>query len=785
MAERSGMGRPRVVATGMGAITAQGPDLDSFWEGVRGGRVAIRPVERLPMDGYRTTLGGEVKETRVPEHEYRRPAGIREPTFDFALKAAEEALERCGAAATGRIPAERWGVVIGTCNAGMVSAERWWLDTRAGKKPDPQLLLLVEPQALAEGLSGAFGFKGPVLSVNTACAASANAIGYAAELIREGHADAMLTGGAEALSGLLYSGFNALESLSPKPAAPYSRDREGLSLGEGSGMIVLMREDLAQELGVPILAELLGYSLSADGYHPTAPHPEGLGAGRAIRSALQSAGVGAPEVGYVNSHGTGTAKNDPAETAATKVGLGDHAYDTAVSSTKSMIGHLLGAAGAVENIVVVKALEDQVAPPTANFTEADPECDLDYVPNEARPLDISIAISNNFAFGGANTSVVWGRAGARPSAPPPPSYDRIVVTGLGALTSAGLDPDALWAAHAEGRVASAPEDGAWIGRVELEASAYLGPKERKRVDRLGLFSIISSKLALEDAGLTLDESTAARVGVIVGTGVGPMESMEEFAGPVLEEGPQLANPAMFPNTVYNAAGGQVAMKVGAVGTASTVTAGHAAGASAICYGYDLAHADQADVAVAVGADSLTDTVIEAYRQLGLTVSSEPGSPGARGFALTEAGIALVLERRTIALARGARIYGELRGFGIASDALGVGRWDRHGEGVERAMRLALERAGIAAGDVTAVWAGANGLPASDRPERRAIRRLLGDGVRIVTPKVRLGEPIGAGASLNAVLALKSWEHGEAGPVLVNSVSLGGTSFSLAFAPHGD
>src|SRR5207249_1061882 len=174
------------------------------------------------------------------------------------------------------------------------------------------------------------------------------------ELIRYGQVDAVLTGGAEALSGVLYSGFNSLESLSPNPAAPYSRDREGLSLGEGSGMMVLMREDLARELGAPVIAELLGYSLSADGYHPTAPHPEGAGAGRAISSALKAAGASPDEVAYVNSHGTGTPKNDPAETAATKVGLGEQAArDTAVSSTKSMIGHLLGAAGAVENIVTV------------------------------------------------------------------------------------------------------------------------------------------------------------------------------------------------------------------------------------------------------------------------------------------------------------------------------------------------------------------------------------------------------------------------------------------------
>ena len=229
--------RPRVVVTGLGAITAQGPSVDALWENVKAGRGAIRKVEHLPMEGYRTTLGGEVQEPTAPTHEYDRPDDYREPVIDFALKASEEALQNCGVYTNGQIPPERWGVVIGTCNAGLLAAEKWYRDRGEGEDPDPRLLVISTPQGLAETLAGAFEFKGPILSVNTACAASANAIGYASDLIRNGQADAVLTGGAEAMSGILYSGFNCLESLSPHPAAPYSRDREGLSLGEGSGML--------------------------------------------------------------------------------------------------------------------------------------------------------------------------------------------------------------------------------------------------------------------------------------------------------------------------------------------------------------------------------------------------------------------------------------------------------------------------------------------------------------------------------------------------------------------
>ena len=776
----------RVVVTGVGAITSQGATAQQLWENVRDCQVAIRPVGHLPMDGYMTKLGGEVQETIPPASEYRHPSDYREPVVDFALKAAEEALANCGIAATKQIPAERWGVVVGSCNAGLLAGEEWYRKWLAGDDGSPELLMLVSPQAISEALASAFGFKGPALSVNTACAASANAIGYAAELIRQGRADAALTGGAEALSGVLYSGFNCLESLSPKPAAPYSRDREGLSLGEGSGMLVLMREDLARELGAPVIAEILGYSLSADGYHPTAPHPEGAGAGRAIKAALKSAGVEPGEVRYVNSHGTGTAKNDPAETAATKVGLGEHAYETTVSSTKSMIGHLLGAAGSVENIVTVKAIEEQVVPPTANYAERDPDCDLDYVPNQSRPLEMDVAVSNNFAFGGANASVVWARAGARSDPPPRPDYDRVAITGLAAFTSVGTDPAALWEAFSDGRLGAEPEEGVYVGRVAFDPAAYLSPKDRKRVDRLGLFSVITAGLALSDADLELTDENRSRVGAIVGTGVGPMESMEAFSRPVIEEGPAAANPAVFPNTVYNAAGGQVAMKVGTLGVASTVTAGHAAGASALCYAFDLTACNQADAVVAIAVDTLTDAVIRAYRDLGILAGSEPGSNGGSGFALTEAGVSIVLERLSGARARGARIYGEMFGYGIACDAQGVGRWDRDGEGLERAMRLALETAELEPAQIGSIWATSAGLRAADRPEQRAIRRLFGDDAPVVAPKLRLGEPIGAGGPVNAVLAMQAWQHGErAGPALVNSSSLGGTHFSLVLAPPGE
>jgi 3-oxoacyl-[acyl-carrier-protein] synthase II len=263
-----------------------------------------------------------------------------------------------------------------------------------------------------------------------------------------------------------------------------------------------------------------------------------------------------------------------------------------------------------------------------------------------------------------------------------------------------------------------------------------------------------------------------------------MESMEEFSRPVFEEGASGANPAVFPNTVYNAAGGQVAIKVGIVGPTSTVTAGHAAGASSLIYAYDLAAENQADAMVAIAADAITDTVLQAYQELGALASSEPGTNGT-GFALSEGSVVLVLERLSKAKERGAKIYGEILGYGITSDAVGVGMIDKSGDGIERAMRLALERADLKPEDITAVWASASGHKYADPAERQAIERVFGENANVQMPKLKLGEPMGAGGALNAALALKSYEGGSAGPVLVNSLSLGGTNFSIVLGPAGD
>jgi len=758
-----------------GAVTAQGRGAAALWDGARAGRVAIRPVNGLDMSGYSTKLAGEVTELEDSPHPYRRPADFRERVVELALHAADEAMAGAGdllRAAGG----DRTGVVFGTCNAGLIAGREWLAALAREERPDPLLATLVPPQATAEALAGAFGLGGPVLSVNTACASGANAIGWAADLIRTGRADVMLAGGADALSDVCFAGFNSLEALASEPARPYSRGRQGLSLGEGGVFLLLARADLAAVYGPAPIAHVAGYGLSADGYHPTAPRPDGSGAARAIRRAMRVSGVRPAEVGYLNGHGTGTEKNDPAETKAIRLALGEAADRTAISSTKSVIGHLLGAAGAAEALVTAHALAEGIAPPTASYLGPDRDCDLDYVPIDARPLRTDVALSNNFAFGGSNACLALTRTGAR-RRPPAPDLDAVVVTGLAVLGPAGDGVAAALEAIAGDAPLTSERYAARVGTMALEPDPYLSRKARRRMDRLTVASIVASAKALADAGLPYGAEGESPVGVIFGTGAGPVEAMARFTRPLLDEGAAAADPAWFPNTVYNQAAGQVAQHLGLRGPTSTVSTGHASGATALAYGYDLLRLGHCEALVCTATDIVDDLVVRAYRDLGILSTA----PGDHRMPLAEGSVAVVLERRGHALARGARVLAEISGYGMAAHVVPGVAWDREGVATGRAMRAALDEAGTEPDEVASVWLAAAGLRAADRAESRALDTLFGaGGPDRHTPKAVLGEPIGVGGALCFALAATHLATAgpAAGPALVNSTSLGGTSVSL-------
>jgi 3-oxoacyl-[acyl-carrier-protein] synthase II len=405
----------RVVVTGVGAVSPFGEGAETLWEALCAGRSGIGSITQFDTTGYETTIAGEVRGFDPERYLERKEARKADRFVQFAVAAGRMALDDSGLVVTPAL-ADDFGCVIGAGIGGMTTIEEFHtvLMTKGPKRVSPfsipKIIINIAPGYVAM----TFGLKGPNESVVTACATGNNCIGSAARWIQMGQATAMLAGGSEAtITPMGVSGFNALKALSThndepqKASRPFDAQRDGFVMGEGSGLIVL--EDLEHALarGARIYAEYGGYGATADAYHLTAPAPDGDGAVRCMRRAIRDAGLEPGQIDYINAHGTSTKFNDAIETMAIKAVFGEYAYRVPVSSTKSMTGHLLGAAGGIEAIASVLAIDRGVIPPTINLEHPDPECDLDYVPNTARRVPVRTVLSNTFGFGGANAAVVF------------------------------------------------------------------------------------------------------------------------------------------------------------------------------------------------------------------------------------------------------------------------------------------------------------------------------------------------------------------------------------------
>jgi 3-oxoacyl-[acyl-carrier-protein] synthase II len=405
----------RVVVTGLGALTPIGNTVDEFWAGLTQGRSGIGPITRFDTSGYPTRIAGELKDFDELKYVDKKDARRLDPYLKYAIACSVMAVEDAGLD-TGKVDATRFGVLIGS-GIGGIGTLLDGQDTLRDKGPDrvsPFIIPMLIVNMAAGLVSMRFGAKGPNSSVVTACATGNHALGDATRIIQRGDADVMIAGGAEAIIvPLTIAGFSAMKAMSTrndepqKASRPFDAGRDGFVCGEGGGIVVLESLEHARRRDARIYGEIIGYAATGDAHHMTAPDPEGDGAARAMQGALRDAGLEGPEVAYINAHGTSTPYNDKFETLAIKRVFGDHAHRLAVSSTKSMTGHLLGAAGGVEAIATLLALHHGLLPPTINYETPDPECDLDYVPNQARKQDIEVALSNAFGFGGTNATLVF------------------------------------------------------------------------------------------------------------------------------------------------------------------------------------------------------------------------------------------------------------------------------------------------------------------------------------------------------------------------------------------
>jgi len=409
------MSKRRVVVTGLGLVTPVGNDVKTTWENILAGKSGIRPVTSFDISKFSVRFGGTIEDFDITEYISLKESRKMDPFIHYGMAAGIQAIQDSGLETTEE-NAERIGVAIGAGIGGIYTIENNYHTflEKGPRRISPFFVPSAIINMVAGNLSIMFGYKGPNIAIVSACSTGAHNIGDAVRMIQYGTVDAMVAGGSEyATTPIGIGGFAAARALStrnddPQAASrPWDKERDGFVLGDGAGVMVVEELEHARARGAKIYAEISGVAMNSDAYHMTSPSPNGAGAGRCMELALEDAGMNAEDVDYINAHGTSTPAGDTAETNGIKSAFGAHAKKLCISSTKSMIGHLLGAAGGVEAIFATLALQDQVVPPTINYTTPDPECDLDYVPNTAREMELNVTMSNSFGFGGTNGTLVF------------------------------------------------------------------------------------------------------------------------------------------------------------------------------------------------------------------------------------------------------------------------------------------------------------------------------------------------------------------------------------------
>lgn len=404
----------RVVITGMGAVTPLGNSADAFWEGLKAGKNGIKAITKFDASETGISVAGELKDFDPKEFMDRKVAKRMDEYSQFGVAAAVQAVEMSGID-TEKTNMDRFGVIVGSGIGGLNAMEQQII--KMHDKGPQRVAPLFVPMAIGNMVAGnisiAIGARGINTSIVTACASGNNSIGEAFRNIKHGYSDVIIAGGAEGtINEIGIAGFAALNALSTSSdpdcaSIPFDKERHGFVMGEGAGVLMLESLDHALERGATIYGEIVGYGATGDGYHMTAPSPDGSGAGRAMKLAMEEAGITPADIGYINAHGTSTPANDSSETQAIKYAFGDAAKDVAISSTKSMTGHLLGAAGGIEAVACVKALQENFLPPTIGLQVPDEDCDLDYIPNVGKEKEIQYALNNSLGFGGHNAVTLF------------------------------------------------------------------------------------------------------------------------------------------------------------------------------------------------------------------------------------------------------------------------------------------------------------------------------------------------------------------------------------------
>lgn len=689
--------RQRVVVTGMGAVCSAGASCDTFGESVVHGTPSFSPIGRPHLAHFRATHAGIIRD--FDEREFVSDPFVRSLDRFVHLSAAAAGQAIGGAGIAPKELSHRMGLVFATCSGPMQTIEARYARILSGDSSlTKEELFANRYYCGAKALAFLFGICGPSATVVTACSASAAAIGFAADLIRLGIVDVALAGGSDTFSETTLAGFDGLKATCEGTCAPFSRP-VGLNLGEGAAFCVLESMPHAELRRATVHAEIMGFGLSNDAYHCTAPDPSGAGQALAMERALFDAGLSPSSICYVNAHGTGTEANDKAETKAIRKVFGHHASALPVSSIKSIIGHCLGAAGALEIVGSILSLKKGFVPPTAHFTERRDGCVLDYVPEAGRLAGRSgPMLKNNFAFGGNNASIV-ARVSPDPSYSPPEtgSNGRIVITGVGLVSPAGLGADRLCEAASCAKdlmreVALGPALRVRAGMVPAFDMASIDRRiDIRNMDASSVFALAAARLALAHAYGEKSHGARCDAGLFLNLSAGPSWAEDEHICSLLRANFRIDRVAAFPYIVPNSVAGNVCKALRLTGHNTTFSFGPGAGLMGLGFACCALKNGHAQALVSVSVDELSNRILLDLHSAGfMAAGATPCAEGA---------CAMMLETEANAAIRGATVLGTVCSSAYSTDTGDCILPDADERSLEHTIRSALDQAEIGAGDV--------------------------------------------------------------------------------------
>ena len=706
----------RAVITGMGVRVPMAACVDELKAGILAGRKSMIEVDRFDASCFKGR-NASVFPAACPDP---APAVLRpwaERTAGYALAALAEAKAQSGIDWKHHAP-ERIAVVLGTSNSGIERLEEI-AKAQSIAEVDPRKLAATSIAHVTNVVATRVAARGPRVTFSSACASSTAAVGHAMDLIRDGRADMVVVVGADDVSHGIMAGFNSLGALSSTCTAPFSQPI-GITLGEGAGVFIIENSELAARRGARAIAEVTGYALSGDAYHATSPDRQGRGIEAAVRMALADARLDPHDIDFVSAHGTGTEANDAAESQAMERLFG---RSVPVSSSKSFLGHTLGASGIIEMIATLAVASEGMIPPTLNFGGLRPGCaDLDYVPDRPRNHAVRRFACNNYAFGGNNASTIIdlepGRSPLRAVVSQP-----VAITGIGAVSALGIGYHRFADGFAAGATFDIQEEDACLPVARVRNFAFSDPRLKAftRASPMVRFAIEAAR----EATAALDDGQREESGLIMGIVNASQRNMERFLESVSGDTPELASPQHFSMTTMNAIGGQVSIAHGLKGYNTSL----AGSWSAAAYGFTLVNRARQDRVVVAACDEITPKLAEFYGAMNgvIRVSRATAFDGGDGVNLGEGSTALMLESVDAARERGAHVLALISAVAETQDPkLNGGR--RDGDGLARAVRLCLERSSLRTADIGAVVAGGSWTRVARQAEMSALRAVFGNAV---------------------------------------------------------